>query len=49
MVYSAHEGEVVVDNIFVRVYNEQPTFPIAAPERFTRALLDYIGSKAQVW
>lgn len=27
-VYSAHKNELVIGEIFVRVYNEQPTFPI---------------------
>lgn len=27
-VYSAHRNELVIGEIFVRVYNEQPTFPI---------------------
>lgn len=26
--YSAHSGELVIGEIFVRVYNEQPVFPI---------------------
>eukprot|EP00055_Hartaetosiga_balthica_P006980 m.23293 g.23293 ORF g.23293 m.23293 type:complete len:2228 (-) comp5537_c0_seq1:183-6866(-) len=50
IVYSAHSDEVVVDDIFVRVYNEQPSYPIAEAQRFTKALLEYIENKAQfVW
>lgn len=26
--YSAHEGQLIVGEIFVQIYNEQPTFPI---------------------
>lgn len=26
--YSAHSGELVIGEIFVKIYNEQPTFPI---------------------
>lgn len=27
-VYSAHIGELIIGNIFVRIYNEQPTYQI---------------------
>eukprot|EP01147_Barroeca_monosierra_P008081 gene8081-757_t len=50
MRYSAHANETMVDNIYLRIYNEQPTFPLREPQRFTKALLDFIGTKAQyVW
>lgn len=48
MRYSAHANETMVDNIYLRIYNEQPTFPLREPQRFTKALLDFIGTKAQV-
>lgn len=34
--------------VFVRIYNEQPNYPLRHPREFTKALLDFIGSKAQV-
>merc|ERR1712136_184370 len=45
--FDAHEKELIVGDIFVRVYNEQPTFPIEEPKKFAQALLDYLGSKAE--
>lgn len=27
-VFSAHSGELIIGGIFIRIYNEQPTFPI---------------------
>lgn len=46
--FSAHKEELIVDEIFVRIYNEQPTFTLAKPKQYTRALLNFIGTKAQV-
>lgn len=34
-------------SVFVRIYNEQPTFALRNPREFTKKLLDYIGSQAQ--
>lgn len=28
--YSAHEGQLMIGEIFIQIYNEQPTFPIEA-------------------
>lgn len=46
-VYSAHKEELVVGEIFVRVYNEQPGFPLENPRQFALDLLDFVGSQAQ--
>ncbi|KAK2499613.1 hypothetical protein MC885_004710, partial [Smutsia gigantea] len=46
-VYSDHAKELIVGEIFVRVYNEVPTFQLEAPKAFAASLLDYIGSQAQ--
>uniref|UniRef100_A0A3P9HA59 DnaJ heat shock protein family (Hsp40) member C13 n=1 Tax=Oryzias latipes TaxID=8090 RepID=A0A3P9HA59_ORYLA len=46
-VFSDHSKELIVGEIFVRVYNEQPTFPLEYPKAFAASLLDYVGSQAQ--
>ncbi|KAL4678230.1 hypothetical protein H8959_020904, partial [Pygathrix nigripes] len=46
-VYSDHAKELIVGEIFVRVYNEVPTFQLEVPKAFAASLLDYIGSQAQ--
>ncbi|XP_023933252.1 dnaJ homolog subfamily C member 13-like [Lingula anatina] len=46
-VYTIHSKELIVGEIFVRVYNEQPTFPLEKPKTFTIDLLDFLGSQAQ--
>ena len=47
-VFSAHEKELIIGEVFVRVFNEQPTFPLDNPKEFTNSLLDFLGSQAQV-
>ena len=46
-VYSAHKDELVIGEIFVRIYNQQPMFQLFNAKEFTTALLDYTGSQAQ--
>uniref|UniRef100_A0A4W4F3A4 J domain-containing protein n=1 Tax=Electrophorus electricus TaxID=8005 RepID=A0A4W4F3A4_ELEEL len=46
-VFSEHGKELIVGEIFVRVYNEQPAFPLEHPKAFAASLLDYVGSQAQ--
>ncbi|KAI0215551.1 DnaJ-like subfamily C member 13 [Lamellibrachia satsuma] len=46
-VFSVHAKELVIGDIFVRVYNEQPTFPLENAKGFTIDLLEYLGSQAQ--
>uniref|UniRef100_A0A8C1MFW6 DnaJ heat shock protein family (Hsp40) member C13 n=1 Tax=Cyprinus carpio TaxID=7962 RepID=A0A8C1MFW6_CYPCA len=45
--FSEHGKELIVGEIFVRVYNEQPVFPLEYPKAFASSLLDYVGSQAQ--
>lgn len=45
--FSAHDSELIIGGIFVRVYNEQPTFPLQNPKFFTLELLDFLSSQAQ--
>lgn len=46
-VFDIHAKELIVGEIFVRVYNEQPTFPLENAKGFTIDLLDFLGSQAQ--
>ncbi|KAJ3611304.1 hypothetical protein NHX12_021320 [Muraenolepis orangiensis] len=46
-VFSDHSKELIVGEIFVRVYNDQPSFPLEFPKAFAASLLDYVGSQAQ--
>lgn len=32
--YSAHSGELRIGGIFIRIYNEQPTYPIQVSPEF---------------
>ncbi|KAJ9591558.1 hypothetical protein L9F63_001912 [Diploptera punctata] len=46
-VYSAHSKELVVGEIFVRIYNQQPTYPIENPKGFSIDLLEFLGSQSE--
>ncbi|KAL3854398.1 hypothetical protein ACJMK2_013668 [Sinanodonta woodiana] len=46
-IFEIHAKELVVGEIFVRIYNEQPTYPLENPKGFTIDLLDFLGSQAQ--
>ncbi|KPP77846.1 dnaJ-like subfamily C member 13-like, partial [Scleropages formosus] len=46
-VFTDHGKELIVGEIFVRVYNEQPAYPLEFPKAFAASLLDYVGSQAQ--
>ena len=46
-VFSAHSDELIVAHVFVRIFNEQPTFPLRNPREFCSALINFIGSQAQ--
>eukprot|EP00064_Thunnus_orientalis_P007154 superscaffoldBa00000780_g7173 len=46
-IFNDHSKELIVGEIFVRVYNEQPSFPLEYPKAFAASLLDYVGSQAQ--
>ncbi|XP_041474110.1 dnaJ homolog subfamily C member 13-like isoform X1 [Lytechinus variegatus] len=45
--FSAHAKELIVGDIFVRIFNDMPTFPLQDARGFTNCLLDYLGSQAQ--
>ncbi|XP_067952104.1 dnaJ homolog subfamily C member 13-like [Watersipora subatra] len=46
-VSTVHAKELIVGEIYVRVYNEQPTFVIENPKGFTIDLLEFLSSNAQ--
>ncbi|GFR63073.1 LOW QUALITY PROTEIN: DnaJ-like protein subfamily C member 13 [Elysia marginata] len=46
-VFEIHAQELIVGDIFVRIFNEQPMFVLENPKGFTIDLLDYLGSQAQ--
>ena len=41
--FSVLEDELVVGEVYVRVYNEQPTFVLEEPKEFATSLLDLLG------
>ncbi|XP_015790480.1 dnaJ homolog subfamily C member 13-like [Tetranychus urticae] len=45
--FSSHKDELIVGEIFVRVFNEMPSFPLTNAKEFTVSLLDHVGSQAQ--
>ncbi|KAL8571849.1 DnaJ subfamily C member 13 [Nucella lapillus] len=45
--FDIHSKELIVGEIFVRIYNEQPTFPLENAKGFTIDMLDFLGSQAQ--
>ncbi|XP_015609793.1 dnaJ homolog subfamily C member 13 isoform X2 [Cephus cinctus] len=44
--YTAHSGELIIGEIFIKVYNEQPAFPIENPKGFTIDLLDFLSKSS---
>lgn len=44
---SVHKSELTVGNVFIRVYNRQPSYPLKNPAELVQALLSYIGNQAQ--
>ncbi|XP_046663118.1 LOW QUALITY PROTEIN: dnaJ homolog subfamily C member 13-like [Homalodisca vitripennis] len=40
--YSGHATELVIGNVFIRLYNNQPAFPIKNPKGFLLDLLEYV-------
>ena len=45
--YDTLKDELVIGEIYVRVFNEQPTFVLEDAKSFVVSLLDFIGSNAQ--
>lgn len=39
------QGELIVANVFVRVYNEQPTFQVSDPAAFCKCLVAYLHTQ----
>ncbi|KAB7502591.1 DnaJ-like protein subfamily C member 13 [Armadillidium nasatum] len=46
-VFEAHKDELIIGGVFIRIYNEQPNFPIENPKELTVELLQFIGSETQ--
>lgn len=44
---STHKLELRVGNIFIRVFNSQPSYPLRDASDFVQALLNYIGDQSQ--
>lgn len=45
--FSSHKNELFVGNVFVRVYNSQPSYTLADPGQLVQALLNYVGGQSQ--
>lgn len=45
--YDAHKDELIIGGIFIRIYNEQPTFTILNPKGFAIDLLDFLNKRYQ--
>lgn len=45
--YSSLEKELVIGDIYVRIFNEMPSFPLEDPKAFCVKLLDFLGTHAQ--
>lgn len=45
--YSVLEKELTIGDIYIRVYNEMPTYPLDDPKKICIDLLDFLGSHAQ--
>jgi DnaJ homolog subfamily C member 13 len=45
--YSAHRNELIVGDVFVRVYNLQPTSQLKDPKKFCSDLIDFLGTSSQ--
>jgi DnaJ family protein C protein 13 len=45
--YSVLDKELVIGDIFVRIYNEMPSYSLENPKLFCVDLLDFLGSQAQ--
>ncbi|KAG5881132.1 hypothetical protein JTB14_020836 [Gonioctena quinquepunctata] len=45
--YSAHTGELKIGGIFIKIYNQQPTFPIKDTKSFVIELLSFLKEQSQ--
>lgn len=44
---SSHKDELIVGNVFIRIFNEQPSYPLKDAAHLAQALLNYVGSQSQ--
>jgi DnaJ family protein C protein 13 len=44
---TSHKSELRVGNIFIRIFNRQPSYPLRDAADFVQALLNYVGSQSQ--
>lgn len=44
---STHKTELTVGNVFIRVYNSQPSYPLRNAAELVQALLNYVGGQSQ--
>lgn len=45
--YSCYKNELTVGNVFIRIYNSQPSYPLKDAAELVVALLNYIGNQSQ--
>jgi DnaJ family protein C protein 13 len=45
--FSAHRNELIIGEVFVRVYNLQPTTVLRDPKKFCADLIDFLGTSSQ--
>jgi hypothetical protein len=45
--FSAHKNELIIGEVFVRVYNMQPTTVLKDPKKFCSDLIDFLGTSSQ--
>uniref|UniRef100_A0A1I8HXS4 J domain-containing protein n=1 Tax=Macrostomum lignano TaxID=282301 RepID=A0A1I8HXS4_9PLAT len=45
--YSIFGKELIIGDVFIRVYNEQPTYPLENPKGLTIDILHYLNTSAQ--
>ncbi|VEN42457.1 unnamed protein product [Callosobruchus maculatus] len=45
--YSAHAGELRIGGIFIRIYNQQPSYPIQDPKGFVMELLNFLKEQSE--
>ncbi|CAM4760310.1 unnamed protein product [Rotaria magnacalcarata] len=46
-IYTAHKSELIIGEIFVRIYNLQPATVLKDPKRFCSDLIDFLGTSSQ--
>lgn len=46
-VFSSFKSELMVGNVFIRIYNSQPSYTLRDPAELVQALLNHIGGQSQ--